>query len=125
MYQVLGVPSSSIAAARICLSAGTSARSMYSLTLKLQALTLAIDVSLPSNTLGLVTLNVILVGSFGSFVSLWGSFVRSSDCLWGTCSDCLWGTFVISLWSWYALAASGEMPRARNSLERGMLTVVR
>src|SRR5271154_511783 len=131
MYQVLGVPSSNIAATRICLLTGTSASSMYSLILNVQALTLPMDVSLPSNTLGLVTLNesgIFDVGWFDSLVSLvrfWGAFVLNSDCLWGTCSDCLWGTFVISLWSWYAVAASGEMPRARNSLEREMLTVVR
>src|SRR5271168_1459203 len=131
MYQTLGVPSSNMAAKRICFAMGTSASSMYSSMLNAQALTLPMDVLLPSNTLGLVILNesgIFDGGAFGSLVSsvrFWGAFVLNSDCLWGTCSDCLWGTFVISLWSWYVVAASGEMPRARNSLERGILTVVR
>ena len=42
-------------------------------------------------------------------------------------SSCLWGVFCASIrrWSWCVLAASGVMPRARNSLVRGMLTVAR
>src|SRR5271154_6837198 len=105
---------------------GISASSIYSWMLNAQPVTALSEVLLPSNTSGLGTLNVIpgSFGWFGSLVGLWSPFVRSSDCLWSTCSDCLWGA-LICLWRRYASTVSVEIPRARNSLERGMLIVVR
>ena len=96
---------------------------------------MTIDISFALNLsgFGILIESSIFGGSSGSnSVSVSGG-VSFSDCvsdsvsLWGDSSVCLWSVFVssICLWSWYALPASGVMPRARNSLERGMLTVVR
>ena len=96
-------------------------------------MTVAIDVSFPSNLSGFVILiesGIFDCSSGSDCVSVSGG-VSFSDCvsdsvgLWGDSSLSLWSVFVssICLWSWFALAASGVTPRARNSLERGMLTV--
>jgi len=101
-----------VAARRVCLSAGTSASSMYSSTVNTHEVTVAMVVSEPSNLSGLVILidSGILAGCSDSE----GVSESGSDCVSDVSSVCLWGTFVsICLWSWTAWIASGEMPRAR------------
>src|SRR5436190_22513308 len=93
MYHTFGVPLSIVPARRVCLSSGTSASSMYSSTLKVQAVTVAIEVSFPSNLSGLVIL--IDSGIFDDCcdsegVLGWDS-VSDSVCLWSTLG-CLWST---------------------------------
>src|SRR5439155_2401761 len=126
MYHIFAVSLSQVAARRVCLSAGISASSMYSSTVNIHEVTVAMDVSVPSNLSGMVIL--IDSGILDSSCDSEGvsgrdsgsdSVCVSSVCLWGTfISVCLWSAFV----SW---VASGVRPRARNSLERGMLTVGR
>src|SRR6266496_1349592 len=53
MYHTLVLSLSQVAARRVCLPSGISASSMYSSTLKAQAVMVAIDVSFPSNLSGL------------------------------------------------------------------------
>ena len=110
MYHTFALSLSKVAARRVCLSSGTSASSMYSSTLKVQAVTVAIEVSFPSNLSGLV----ILIDS-----GIFDDCCDSEGVLgWDSVSDsvCLWsmsGSFGISV----------VMPRACNSLVRGILTV--
>src|SRR5579859_5191079 len=117
MYHTLALSLSQVAARRVCFSSGMSASSIYSSTLNVQAVTVAMEVSFPSNLSGFETL--IVSGIVDGRVS--------SGCLWSTfVSFCLWSTFVsFGLWSRNASTASVVMPRARNSLERGMLTLGR
>src|SRR5256885_921387 len=77
MYQTFALSLSQVAARRVCLSAGTSASSMYSSTLNVQAVTVAIDVSFPSKLSGLVIL--IDSGIFDGSCDSEG--VSGSDCV--------------------------------------------
>jgi hypothetical protein len=116
MYHTFALSLSQVAASQVCLSAGISVSSIYSSIVKAQEVTVAIDVSFPSNLSGLAIFIVlgILDCSCDSVC------VREDSLVF------LWGTFVsFCLWSWSACAALGEIPRARNSLEREILTVVR
>src|SRR5579859_3686159 len=128
IYHTFALSLSQVASRWVCLSGGSLASSIYSSTLQVQAVTVTMEVSFPLNLSGFVTLIVsgIVDGSCTSRVSSGWLWAGSSFCLCSMFSSiCLGGTFIssICLWSWYALAASGVMPRARNSLERGMLTV--
>src|SRR5271170_796518 len=100
MYQTFASSLSQVAARRVCLSAGISARSTYSSTLNVQAVTVAIDVSFPSN----LSCFVILIesgtfdGSSGSDCVSVSDGVSFSDCV--SDSGCLSGDSSICLWNW-------------------------
>jgi len=117
MYQTLATPLSQVAARRVCLPSGISASSMYSSTLNVQAVTVAIEVSVPSNLSGFV---ISIEGSVGctngSLAGSGSGRIDCSICLWGA-SGCLWGCTGVTV------TAPGVRPRARNSLESGILTL--
>ena len=89
---------------------------------------MAMDVSVPSNLSGLVILidSGILDGCDSEGVSGWDC-VSDWVCVSDDSSVCFWSMFVsVCLWSAFvSWVASGVMPRACNSFERGMLTVGR
>src|SRR5579859_3197107 len=106
MYHTFALSLSQVAARWVCFSSGMSASSIYSSTLNVQAVTVAMEVSFPSNLSGFETL--IVLGIVDGRVS----------------SGRIWSTFVsFCLWSRNVSTASVVMPRARNSLDRGMLTL--
>ena len=125
MYHIFALSLSRAPTRRVYFASGTSASSMYSFTLKAQAVTVAIEVSFPSNLSGSVILidSGILDDCFGSDGVSRSVSVSDSACLWGSVgSVCIWSTSgSIRLWGWGASAASGVMLRARNSLARGIL----
>src|SRR5579871_1308644 len=91
MYHTFALSLSKVAARRVCLSSGISASSIYSSTLNVQAVTVAMDVSFPSNLSGLVIW--IDSGIFDDCCDSEGvsgrDSVSDSVCLWGTSGSVL------------------------------------